>query len=221
MMIRIFTLLVAVAMATLIGFVLGRSGRWQDYEQRRLGVMQAIVRQVGPGQMLIVGDSIVEMQSLPEICGLVPINAGISGARSQDLLGFSSAAIALTGPSRIVFAVGVNDLLQGTDLKQWTAQTTELVDQWRGKPIIIGITAIKKADPAMAERMNAVLRDLATKRGGIFVKGLSAPETYDGVHPSRAGAKAWQQRLAAACAGPQPALNAAPNSSTGSAGSDT
>ncbi|MGY4396083.1 lysophospholipase L1-like esterase [Sphingomonas sp. UYAg733] len=200
MMIRIFTLLLALAVATLIGFVLGRSGRWQDYEQRRLGVMQAIVRQMGPGQMLIVGDSIVEMQSLPPICGLVPINAGISGARSQDLHGFATAAIGLTGPSRVVFAVGVNDLLQGTDLKQWTAQTTELVDKWRGEPIIIGITAIRNADPATANRMNAILRGLAMGRGGIFVKGLSVQETYDGVHPSRAGARAWQERLAAACA---------------------
>ncbi len=200
MMIRIFTLLLALAMATLIGFVLGRSGRWQDYENRRLGLMQTIVRQVGPGQMLIVGDSIVEMQSLPEICGLVPINAGISGARSQDLHGFATAAIGLAEPSRMVFAVGVNDLLQGAELDQWAKQTTELVDQWHGKPIIIGITAIKNADPATANRMNAILRGLATGRGGIFVEGLSVRETYDGVHPSRAGAKAWQERLAAACA---------------------
>ncbi len=198
---KILMVLLAISVAALAGFMLGRHGRGDVYEQRRLGVMQTIARQAGPGQMLLVGDSIVEMQALPPLCGLTAINAGISGARSTDLVDFAESAIALTRPSKIVFAVGVNDLRHGTGLDAWTARTTELIGLWPGKPIIVGITPLKDRDRTTAERMNDVLRHLAKARGGVFVTGLTSQETFDGVHPSPAGAKAWQARIDGACGG--------------------
>ncbi len=196
---KILIVALAVSIAASAGFLLGRHGRGDVYEQRRLGVMRAIVHQAGPGQMLLIGDSIVEMQALPPLCGLTAINGGIGGARSTDLVAFATSAITMARPSRVVFAVGVNDLYQGTDLDAWAARTTELAGLWPGKPIIIGITSLKARDHATADRMNDMLRHLAKTRGGVFVTGLTPQETYDGVHPSLAGAKAWQSRVEAAC----------------------
>ncbi|WP_034158501.1 SGNH/GDSL hydrolase family protein [Sphingomonas sp. ERG5] len=199
--VKILAAVLAVAVAGCAGFMLGHQGRGDAYQQRRLGMIRMIVNQAGPGQMLLVGDSIVEMQPLPPLCGLTAINAGIAGARSTDLIGFATTAIAVARPSRMVFAVGVNDLVQGTDLAAWTARTTELVGLWPGKPVIVGITSVKGEDDAVAQRMNAILHRLATARGGVFVTGLTLQETFDGVHPSLAGTKAWQARITTACGG--------------------
>jgi lysophospholipase L1-like esterase len=135
------------------------------------------------------------------LCGLPSINAGISGARSVDLIRFAAAAITVTRPSRVVFASGINDLLNDPafDLQRWTAQTTELVDQWHGPPIIIGVTETPGAKQAMAARMNHALRALAQRKGGVFVDGISPAETFDQVHPSLTGAAAWRARVDAGC----------------------
>ena len=58
--IRLALLIALIVVAGLTGYLLGRPGP-SGYERRKLEMIRAVTAQAGTGQMLVVGDSIVEM----------------------------------------------------------------------------------------------------------------------------------------------------------------
>jgi hypothetical protein len=60
---------------------------------------------------LVIGDSLTEIGRWPTICGLVPVPAGISGARSDTWLPHAKAIADTLKPEVVVLALGTNDVL--------------------------------------------------------------------------------------------------------------
>jgi lysophospholipase L1-like esterase len=82
------------------------------YLQVRLSVIDQMVaaRSSGPAY-LVIGDSLTEIGRWPTICGLVPVPAGISGARSDTWLPHAKAIADTLKPEVVVLALGTNDVL--------------------------------------------------------------------------------------------------------------
>ncbi len=82
------------------------------YLQTRLTVInQLIAAHRGSPTYLIIGDSLTELGAWQTMCGLKPIPAGISGARSDTWLPHAKAVADTLKPEVIVLALGTNDLL--------------------------------------------------------------------------------------------------------------
>lgn len=148
-----------------------------------------------PGGVLVIGDSIVERQRLERICGLPALNAGMGSARIGDAAPIVAPLLTLTKPSRIVVAFGPNHFLNGNDddLDAFAAAMDNLLSQAPPRPIVVGMTA-PATHPA-----NDAMRRLAEKHGGAFVEGVPAEMTEDGLHLNRDGLGGWKRRVEAAC----------------------
>lgn len=69
-----------------------------------------VTRSAGP-TYLVIGDSLTEIGKWPTMCGLEPVPAGISGARSDTWLPRAKLVADNLKPQVIVLALGTNDVL--------------------------------------------------------------------------------------------------------------
>lgn len=82
------------------------------YVQVRLTVIdQMIAARSKTPSYLVIGDSLTEVGRWPPMCGLEPVPAGISGARSDTWLPHARAIADSLKPAVIVLALGTNDVL--------------------------------------------------------------------------------------------------------------
>lgn len=173
---------------------------FQTAFERRAEVIADHSKQMLPGQMVVVGDSIVERQRFGQLCGLDVLNDGISSTSAADLQRVAIAPAVAAHPSRAVFAAGVNTFVHhdSTTPAEYGATVHSILDRLPARPIIVGIGPIVGQE-AQIEAFNGVLRGEASRRHGSYVEPLPANLKTDGVHPTVSGMREWQARVERAC----------------------
>lgn len=104
-------LLVGALLGVSLGYI-----RWHEPFDRYARDRWAILNRaddVPPGGAVLIGDSIVQRLYLRELCGLPVFNAGMAGARSDQVAPMVAPLITKLRPRVVVIAAGVNDKLQG------------------------------------------------------------------------------------------------------------
>lgn len=170
----------AVAAGLLLGGGIG-AAKWrgsasQFHREARMAAILDQIEQVGPGAMLVIGDSITERNHFDQLCGRPAINAGISWSTSQDWLADGPRLVTAARPSIVILALGTND---GPG---WQAHYRQLVESTR--PAF----AVAPADPDRAAFVASILPAVAGPR-----------QLQDGLHPDKAGAQAWRTAIDAEC----------------------
>jgi hypothetical protein len=130
------------------------------------------------GGVLLIGDSIVHRLYIPELCGKPVFNAGMAGARADQIAPLAAPLIAKLAPSVIIVSAGANDRQQKVS--------------WQND--------LEKIAPVGAIVIDAPA-DLAKKNGWSVVPALSAAHRSDDVHANAAGRIELKRRIAEkACA---------------------
>ena len=91
-------------------------------------INQMIAARSGGSAYLIIGDSLTEIGSWPTMCGLVPVPAGISRARSDTWLPHAKAIADTLKPEVVVLALGTNDVLTQGRLGPYEQLASSLSD---------------------------------------------------------------------------------------------
>jgi hypothetical protein len=189
---------VSLVLGALAGVAFGFH-RWRQSPSAAFHQTESIVLaragDVAPGGIVVLGDSIVEQQQIDRLCGLPVLNAGISGARIGHYVGLTPRVLTLARPSRVVVALGTNDLRgrKPTSPTEFEQQVQQVLAEAGPRPIVVGV-----AGP-QAKSLNNVLAAAARARGGVFVEPPPVDLTSDGVHLSAAGKREWRRRVEAAC----------------------
>jgi len=204
-----------VAVSTGIGIRLAwRAGYRAAHDEamvKRGGVVfQRAVKQPAGG-VVVLGDSIVELQSFTTLCGLPVFNAGISGATTAQVARKAAVIVKAARPAIVVVAVGINDMAiaQRTPEDVWEAQYRDLLASLKAPRIIVmGIQPVEPAkrwgqifETAAIGRDNEALARIAAAAGAVYVPPWPSAEglTFDGVHPTADGDRRWQASIAPAC----------------------
>lgn len=163
--------------------------------------------------VLMIGDSITERAWAPTLCGRPALNAGVSAARTVDMVDLAKALSDKTHPSLTVVALGTNDAGWGaTPIDQFKQDYRALLAPIRGPMMIVGIPPIEaaKLSPAMVGRpvaemsaaiaaQNVALEQIAAEHHAIFVRPLAAMPTLDGAHPTAEGGRMWVGNIERSC----------------------
>lgn len=129
------------------------------------------------GGVLLIGDSTVERLHLPELCGLPVFNAGISGARADQVQPVVKPLLDRLKPKMVIVAVGANDKDQGDP---WEADLASFAPQG---------AVVLDAPPALAQQ-----------HGWRRIEPLPAAMLMDGIHANDIGRAELKRRFATACA---------------------
>lgn len=125
------------------------------------------------GGVLLIGDSIVHRLYIPELCGKPVFNAGMAGARADQIAPLAKPLIAKLAPSVIVVSAGANDRQQKDawhrDLEKIAPKGSIVID----------------APDALAE-----------KNGWITIPALRPAHRSDEVHANAAGRVELKRRIA-------------------------
>lgn len=176
---------------------------WDPFEFRRwvsLNRAEAAPR----GGVLVVGDSIVEQQHLPDLCGLPAFNVGLSSSRSRDHAPMVADLVATVQPKWVVIASGTNDvgLTPRTPLAEWTPVVSSMIDAAGPRAIVVGITASKETP--LADQYNQELERIVVRAGGRYVDPIPTSQTKDGLHLNARGRQTWKSRVERACSSSLP-----------------
>jgi lysophospholipase L1-like esterase len=183
----------------------------QSYGGPRARVILEQARKVAPNGVLVLGDSIVEMQLLDRLCGRPALNGGISGVGVDRLAGRAKDIAQAARPSLIVLAVGINDAAVGAmmPIAVWRARYRRMLETLGDVPVIIvGVQPTEESrlartrhDRAYAAAENNALRALAGEAGARFVPPLASVEnlTIDGMHLTGEGDAKWRAAVEKAC----------------------
>ncbi|UNU43612.1 hypothetical protein EAO27_13440 [Sphingopyxis sp. YF1] len=125
------------------------------------------------GGALLIGDSIVHRLYIPELCGKPVFNAGMAGARADQIAPLSAVLIDKLRPSIIVVSAGANDREQG--------------DAWHRD--------LEKIAPRGAIVIDAPT-SLAVRNGWAVIPALPAILRTDDVHANAAGRSELKKRIA-------------------------
>lgn len=169
--------------------------------------------------IVVIGDSMVELADLRDLCGptVQTLNAGVSGARTQDVEALAIELIGSVKPAAVVIGLGTNDA--------WANNTTSSATFTRAYASIVSAARRAGAAPyalipppqgdrtfekaatfsaSALERRRTEIRsmgipviDTATllaARDGSFDRRYTA----DGVHPNAAGYVIWKQAIRSA-----------------------
>lgn len=170
-----------------------------------------------PGRIVLLGDSITHQGEWHELLpGLPVINRGVGGETSDEVL--QRVSTVLNAPAAVSLLIGTNDLSAGTAHAQMAENVARILDEVErhapGTPVVLnGIMPRKARFAREIQSANLLYREVASTRP--TVRYLDTAEflgdadgeilpalTYDGLHLSGAGYRAWVSRL-------EPALRAA------------
>jgi lysophospholipase L1-like esterase len=172
-------------------------------------VIELQSKQVGPGALLVLGDSIMEAMYGDRLCGLPVLNAGVGGMGIDFVAAHVDRMLSWSRPSYVLVSVGINDATRTgsprseSDLSRWTRTYSSVLDRIeaaRAVPLLMTLLPIE-TDGALGERyfdratvvdLNRRLRELSEVRNRRLIDGFSAfsdhkgamkiGSTVDGVH---------------------------------------
>lgn len=175
------TVAVAIlAIGTAIGVSIGYA-RWHEPFDRFANARRIILNRADDfpnGGVLLIGDSTAERLHLPQLCGLPLFNAGMSGARADQIAPLARPLIASLKPHAVIVMAGANDRIQNDP---WHEDVAGFAP--RGA-FVVGVPV-----------------ELAQANGWRAIDALPASLLADGVHPSPAGRAEMKRRLSAAVCG--------------------
>jgi lysophospholipase L1-like esterase len=169
---------------------------------------------------VVLGDSIVELADLPEMCGRRALNAGLAGARVAQVEALAARLLPRTRPSLVVLAVGVNDanVEAPTDPAAFARDYRAILAQARAagaRVVAVNIEPVASArfpKTALFDRARIDAENRQIAEMGVPVLDLRAamapgagdtlPDRFtdDGVHPNATGYATWKRTVADACA---------------------
>jgi lysophospholipase L1-like esterase len=156
------------------GMALGYA-RWHEPFDRYANARRIVMHRAddfSKGGVLLIGDSTAERLSLPEICGTPVFNAGISGARADQIAPIAKPLIAKLSPRTVIVMAGTNDRIQGDP---WEEDIVQIAP--KGAYVVGG-------SPQMARA-----------KGWHLIDPLPPTMLEDGIHGSAAGRSEMKRRL--------------------------
>jgi lysophospholipase L1-like esterase len=192
------------------------SGSASSYSARR----QAIESQARQGEhdIVVLGDSIVEFAGVDGLCGSRVLNAGIAGARVEDVLDFAPSVMQAVPAKSVIVAVGINDAARRfkTDVASFSTSYRALIQYLTAMGVSVRVATIAPVGSnvaatespydveyskelsshilALAADFSLPVIDLAGLPKTPF-GALRAELTTDGVHLSPLGYLAWLGKL--------------------------
>jgi len=146
---------------------------------------------------LALGDSFIELAPLPELCGRMPVNAGIGGATADTIAPLVSKYVKAARPDFVVISIGANDAVLKS--KTFASDLATIMKSIGHVPVFF----IELPDiPKLANRdaYNVELR-----RHGPTIISPVKPTTVDGLHFDTATYRRWLSDLQATCGSMPPA----------------
>src|ERR1700730_15209270 len=151
--------------------------------------------------VVVLGDSIVEMSTLPRsLCGHPIVNAGIGGTSAESKLGsILSEALGNKRAALVVVSLGTNDAAIPNSVERYRSNYRALLTELATLAPRITVMAIpspevgleeeKKVKPVTIDSYNATLPGLAEEARDQFISLPAMPErhTIDGIHLNAAG----------------------------------
>lgn len=167
---------------------------------------------VGPGSIVMIGDSITEMFFWRFIAGKIVLNAGFAGAKLDDVTLLARELLPVLKAKYVVLMIGINDCTIGNTVNynDWGDRFENLLDTvhaYGATPIVLTILPVEEGKPLGSEyfdvetqrNLNRQLYYRSVSRGETVINlgYMFAPPPYymyaipgytsDGVHPSRVG----------------------------------
>jgi lysophospholipase L1-like esterase len=185
-----------------------------EHSDVRLFMIKAhLARATNP--IVVLGDSITEAATLPEaICNHPVVNAGIGGAGVAELLAVAPSLLRDKAPAPVVVAIGTNDARASEGQEErFNASYARLLRSLAGVSSKLAVANIPQVspdapltlaahlDPALVDRLNQALPNLADTAGASFIdlhKALAAngqPAMFDGVHLAPATYDLWDAAM--------------------------
>lgn len=183
---------------------------------RRVRSIEAHASQAGHFDSVIVGDSLVEQAYIPAFCGGTVLNAGLSGARVDDLQNFAPGLLRHATPKRVVIMAGVNNARHKGNLDGFRESYSSLVDAAKASGATVFVSTAgptvpgdKVFDRSKIAHVNEIIVDVAKAKGVGVVDINSAlsgrdgwlPREYSssGPHLTPAGYLRWRGALDRMC----------------------
>lgn len=161
------------------------------YADNRAPFVIQLAEQFGQADTLILGDSLVEQTNFAQVCGAT-FNAGIGGARVQDVRAALPQLLSATQPRRVVVAVGANHFAAGEEFGTFRHQYPLLLDELGAQELVlVGV-------PNSSEASHFV-RETARARGLNYLPPITAPVKSDGLHHTVEGSLAFRDLVASSC----------------------
>jgi lysophospholipase L1-like esterase len=159
--------------------------------------------------VVILGDSIVEMSTLPRsLCGHPIVNAGIGGASTESNLGaILNRSLGDKRAALIVVSLGTNDAATPNSVERYRSNYRALLTELAAltprtavmaiPPPEAGLEEAKKLSLATIDSYNAILPGLAEEARSTFIPLPAMPErhTFDGIHLNAAGYEIWDTAI--------------------------
>ncbi|MBV8851064.1 MAG: hypothetical protein JOZ16_15940 [Methylobacteriaceae bacterium] len=197
----------------------GASGKASP--NQHLARRMAIESQARQGRYdtVVFGDSIVEFAAIDTFCGKRVLNAGLAGARIEDVLSLAPSIVQTAHPAHAIVAVGINDAARQfrTGALSFAVSYEHLMQYLRSTGVSLQVAMIAPIgeeigasggpyDAAYRSELNDKISALAREFSLSAIpfdrlprtdSGALAPElTTDGVHLSAEGYDEWQKTLA-------------------------
>jgi hypothetical protein len=158
--------------------------------------------------VVVLGDSIVEMSTLPRsLCGLPVVNAGIGGASTESNLGsILKESLGDKRAALVVVSLGTNDAAIPNSVERYRSNYRALLTQLAALTPRTAVVQIPSPEGGSEEARklrlaidsyNAILPGLAEQAGATFIPLPAMPErhTFDGVHLNAAGYEIWDRAI--------------------------
>jgi hypothetical protein len=158
--------------------------------------------------VVVLGDSIVEMSTLPRsLCGLPIVNAGIGGASTESNLGsILKESLGNKRAALIVVSLGTNDAAIPNSVERFRSNYRALLTELAALTPRTAVVQIPSPEVGLEEARklrltidsyNEILPGLAEEAGATFIPLPAMPErhTLDGVHLNAAGYEIWDRAI--------------------------
>jgi GDSL-like Lipase/Acylhydrolase family len=159
--------------------------------------------------VVVLGDSIVEMSTLPRsLCGHPIVNAGIGGASTESNLGpILKESLGSKRAALIVVSLGTNDAAIPNGVERYRSNYRALLTELSALTPRTAVMAIpspeagleeaKKLSLTTIDSYNAILPGLAEEARALFIPLPTMPErhTLDGIHLNGAGYEVWDRAI--------------------------
>lgn len=155
--------------------------------------------------VVLLGDSIAYGAGPDTLCGQSVFNAAVPRNTLTNLVADAPAVVERIHPKSVVVAIGVNDAVLPKDsVEVWKQRYLDFITELHPRRLIlVEINPLDETVPRRNPlydrdyivRQNAALRDIARQIGAELVPAPAHALTFDGLHPSPAGAALWRERL--------------------------